>query len=416
MRKFRRATWGLLIPMLLSANTVSAQLMQGIPRSPIETMSGSTERMPEGVYIMPWVAAGVVYDDNVFFQQRSLKQEDVFLRVTPGLQGSYQSTPLTVIANYRFDSEVYNKFTNLNAVQQRQFGTVELRGRPSNNLNLNGIVGYAQTHTPFELNFLTSAQTARVETERFFLNPSAEYRIDSLTRVRGEYGFSRDIFDNNVSIDSNIVNLGLERRVGVHDWIGPAYVGRHFRFGGDFNTPIAGFIGGNPAPVNSYAPMVSWSHEFTADTRLDVRAGPRFTDGSLDNRPEAFVGLRRRIQNGEITLAYTSALTTVIGTVGATTSDSVLIRFVYEPIRHLTFTLQPTAAWISNSAFTSTIYTAYVEAAYQFNKYMTAKGSAYFSYQEGDFISTGGGSETLIVPRNVYWLRLEFTYPTRWDY
>jgi len=416
MRKFRRATWGLLIPMLLSANTVSAQLMQGIPRSPIETMSGSTERMPEGVYLMPWLATGVVYDDNVLFQQRSLKQDDVFLRVTPGLQGSYQSTPLTVIANYRFDSEVYNKLTNLDAVQQRQFGTVELRGRPSNNLNLNGIVGYAQTHTPFELNFLTSAQTARIKTERFFVNPSAEYRLDSLTRLRAEYGFSRDIFDNNISIDSNIVNLGLERRVGVHDWIGPAYVGRHFTFGGDFNTPTAGFIGGNPAPVNSYAPMVSWSHEFTTDTRLDVRAGPRFTDGSLDNRPEAFVGIRRRIQNGEVTLAYTSALTTVIGTVGATTSDSVLIRFVYEPVRHLTFTLQPTAAWISNSAFTSTIYTAYVEAAYQFNKYVTAKGSAYFSYQEGDFISTSGTTETLVIPRNVYWLRLEFTYPTRWDY
>jgi len=416
MRTFRLASWGLLIPMLLSANTVSAQLMQGIPRSPIETMSGSTERMPEGVYLMPWLATGVVYDDNVLFQQRSLKQDDVFLRVTPGLQGSYQSTPLTVIANYRFDSEVYNKLTNLDAVQQRQFGTVELRGRPSNNLNLNGIVGYAQTHTPFELNFLTSAQTARIKTERFFVNPSAEYRLDSLTRLRAEYGFSRDIFDNNISIDSNIVNLGLERRVGVHDWIGPAYVGRHFTFGGDFNTPTAGFIGGNPAPVNSYAPMVSWSHEFTTDTRLDVRAGPRFTDGSLDNRPEAFVGIRRRIQNGEVTLAYTSALTTVIGTVGATTSDSVLIRFVYEPIRHLTFTLQPTAAWISNSAFTSTIYTAYVEAAYQFNKYVTAKGSAYFSYQEGDFISTSGTTETLVIPRNVYWLRLEFTYPTRWDY
>ena len=416
MRMFRRTTWGLLIPMLLSANTVSAQLMQGIPRSPIETMSGSTERMPEGVYVMPWVAAGVVYDDNVFFQQRSLKQEDVFLRVTPGLQGSYQSTPLTVIANYRFDSEVYNKLTSLNAVQQRQFGTVELRGRPSNNLNLNGIVGYAQTRTPYELNFLTSAQTARVKTERFFVNPSAEYRLDSLTRLRGEYGYSKDIYDNNVSINSNIFNLGLERRVGVHDWIGPAYVGRYFTFGGDFNTPIAGFLGGNPDPVDSHALMASWAHEFSADTRLDVRAGPRLTNGKLDDRPEAFVGLRRRIQNGEITLAYTSALTTVIGTVGATTSDSVLIRFVYEPVRHLTFTLQPTAAWISNSAFTSTIYTAYVEAAYQFNKYMTAKGSAYFSYQEGDFISTGGGSETLIVPRNVYWLRLEFTYPTRWDY
>jgi hypothetical protein len=115
-------------------------------------------------------------------------------------------------------------------------------------------------------------------------------------------------------------------------------------------------------------------------------------------------------------LAYTSALTTVIGTVGATQTDSVLVRFVYEPMRHLTLTLQPTAAWIQNSAFTSTIYTGYIEAAYQFNRFITAKGSAYFSYQEGDFVSTSGTSETLVIPRNVYWLRLEFTYPTRWEY
>jgi hypothetical protein len=390
--------------------------MQGIPRSPIETMSGSTERMPEGMYVMPWVATGVVYDDNVFFSTRDRRQEDVFLRVTPGLQASYQSTPFTVIANYRFDSEVYNKLTSLSTVQQRQYGTVELRGRPSNNLNLNGIVGYGQTRTPYELNFLTSAQTARIKTERVFLNPSADYRLDSMTRITGDYGYSKDIFDGNISIDSHIFRAGMERRISAHDWIGPAYVGRHFRFGGDFSSPTAGFLGGNPADVDSHAIMLSWGHDFAADTRLDVRAGPRMTDGKLDDRPEAFVGIRRRIQNGEIGLAYTSALTTIIGTVGSTRADSVQVRFVYEPVRHLTFTLQPTAAWIKSSTFTSTIYTGYVEAAYQFNKYVTAKGSAYFSYQEGDFVSTGGTSETLIIPRNVYWLRLEFTYPTRWEY
>jgi hypothetical protein len=336
--------------------------------------------------------------------------------VTPGLQASYQSTPFTVIANYRFDSEVYNKLTSLSTVQQRQYGTVELRGRPSNNLNLNGIVGYGQTRTPYELNFLTSAQTARIKTERVFLNPSADYRLDSMTRITGDYGYSKDIFDGNISIDSHIFRAGMERRISAHDWIGPAYVGRHFRFGGDFSSPTAGFLGGNPADVDSHAIMLSWGHDFAADTRLDVRAGPRMTDGKLDDRPEAFVGIRRRIQNGEIGLAYTSALTTIIGTVGSTRADSVQVRFVYEPVRHLTFTLQPTAAWIKSSTFTSTIYTGYVEAAYQFNKYVTAKGSAYFSYQEGDFVSTGGTSETLIIPRNVYWLRLEFTYPTRWEY
>jgi hypothetical protein len=168
--------------------------------------------------------------------------------------------------------------------------------------------------------------------------------------------------------------------------------------------------------VTSHALLASWTHEFTADTRLDVRAGPRLTDGKLDDRPEAFVGIRRRIQNGEIGLAYTSALTTIIGTVGASRTDSVQLRFVYEPVRHLTFTLQPTAAWIQSTTFSSTVYTAYVEAAYQFNKYVTAKGSAYFSYQESDFVATDGTNTNLIIPRNVYWLRLEFTYPTRWDY
>ncbi len=419
MRRFRLVYWywGLVMLMLLNANSASAQLMQGIPRSPIELMSGSTERMPEGVYVMPWIAGGVVYDDNVFFTTRAQKQGDAFLRVTPGIQGSYQSTPLTVIANYRFDSEVYNKQTELNSAQQRQFATVDLRGRPSNNVNLNLLTGYAQTHTPFELNVLTSAQAARFETERFFVNPSVEYRMDALTRFRGEYGYSKDIFNKDVEINSNIFNLGMERRVGSHDWIGPAYIGRHFSFGGNLTSPTAGFIGGNPEDVTSHALMATWGHDFTADTRLDVRAGPRFTNGSLDNRPEAYVGLRRRIQNGELSLGYTSALTTVIGTVGATQTDSVGARVVYEAVRHLTFTVAPTAAWIKNSAFTGTIYTAYVEAAYQFNKYVTAKGSAYFSYQQSDFFTDGVmTAENVIIPRNVYWLRLEFTYPTRWDY
>ena len=416
MRTLRLASCGWFLSLVLHADIASAQLLQGIPRSPIETMSGSTEKMPEGVYIMPWLATGVVYDDNVFFATRDRKQGDGFLRVTPGLQGSYQSTPLTVIANYRFDSEVYNKFDELSTAQQRQFGTVELRGRPSNALNLNLLTGYAQTRTPFELNFLTSAQAARFETERFFVNPNAEYRMDALTRFRGEYAFSKDIFADEVEINSHIFNLGMERRVGTHDWIGPAYVGRHFTFGGNLESPIAGFIGGNPEDVTSHAFLLSWAHDFSADTRLDVRAGPRITNGDLDDRPEAYIALRRRIQNGEVSLGYTSALTTIIGTVGATQTDSVGVRFVYEPVRHLTFTLSPTAAWVRSSSFRGTIYTGYVEAAYQFNKYVTAKGSAYFSYQNSDFITDGMvTAENVIIPRNVYWFRLEFTYPSRWQ-
>jgi hypothetical protein len=402
---------GFSLFFLLAPIVTSAQLLQGIPPSPIERMGGSAERIPEGVYIMPWLATGVVYDDNVLFQQRSQRQDDVFLRVTPGLQGSYQSTPLSVIANYRFDAEEYSKLHNLSSGMQRQFGTLELRGRPANNWTVNNIFGFAQTHTPFELNFLTSAQAARIKTERYFVNPSTEYRLDPLTTFRGEYGFSEDVFLG-VRINSNIFNGGVERRVGAHDWVGPAYVGRFFTFGGNTAQFIPGFLGGNPESVTSHALVMTWGHEFTGDTRLDVRVGPRVTNGSLDDRPEAFVGLRRRLQGGELGLAYTSALTTVISTVGVARTDSVILRFVYEPVQHFTLTVQPTAAWIKSSTFSATTYTGYVEAAYQFNKYVTAKGSAYFSYQEGTF---QGSTSELIIPRNVYWLRLEFIYPTRWE-
>ncbi|HEU4685891.1 MAG TPA: hypothetical protein VFS39_15405 [Nitrospira sp.] len=391
---------------------VFAQLMQGIPRSPMEMLAGA-ERPPQGLYIMPWVAAGVVYDSNVFFRSRDLgPQDDVFLRVTPGLQASYQSTPLTVVANYRFDAEEYSHFHTLSTVQQRQFGTVELRYRPSVNWNLSNTLGYAQTRTPFELNFLTSAQVARIKTERYFVSPAAEYRIDPYTRLRGEYAFSKDIFGGQVDINSHIFTLGMERRLGAHDTIGPGYIGRHFTFSGDFNTPIAGFLGGNPNDVNSHAFVVNWAHEFAAGTRLDVRAGPRFTNGGLDDRPEALVGLRRRIQNGELGLTYTSAITTVIGTVGSTRTDNVTLTALYEPVKHFTLTAAPTVAWIKNSTFSSTIYTAYVEAAYQFNKFVTAKGSAYFSHQESELT---GSSGTFVIPRNVFWFRVELTYPTRWE-
>lgn len=407
---------GLLFSMLFNPPSVMAQLMQGIPPSPIERLSGSAERIPEAIYIMPWIAAGVVYDDNVFFLPRNLKQDDVFLRVTPGLQASYQSTPLTVIANYRFDAEEYSKHDSLSSFFQRQFATLEFRGRPSNNWTLNNTFGFAQTHTPFELNVLTLAQAGRFKTERYFVNPSTEYRLDPLTKLHGEYGYSKDIFNGGPEINSNIFTLGVDRRVGSHDSIGPMYVGRYFTFGGDFTGFTPGFLGGNPDSVTSHALLLSWGHDFTTDTRLDVRAGPRITDGSLDDRPEAYVGLRRRIQGGELSLAYVSALTTVIGTFGVARTDSVVLRAVYEPFRHWTFTLQPTAAWLKSSDFTTTVYTTYVEAAYQFNKYVTAKGSAYFSYQESNFVpSLGTTSETFIIPRNVFWLRLEFTYPTRWE-
>lgn len=415
-----RDEWGivrgialLLLGLFTFPTLLPAQVYQGLPKSPI-TSAG--DRVPEGTYIMPWVAAGVLYDDNVFFSVNGQRQDDVFFRVTPGLQASYRSTPLTVIADYRFDSEAYSKHKELDTVQQRQFGTLETRGRLSTNWSVANTFGYGQTKTPFELNILTSAQVARFKTERFFANPSTEYRFDSKTRATGQYAYSLDNFNNNdVRINSHIVNLGLDRRISAHDTLGPAYIGRHFLFGGNQPNAIVS-SGGVVEDFTSHSFMLAWAHDFAADTRLEMRAGPRISNGKLDDFPELFVGLRRRFQGGDVSVSYTSAVTTIIGTVGSTRADSVFVSLSYEPVKHITFTVGPSAAWITSNQFSSSIYTGYVEGAYQFNRYVTAKASAFFSYQEGNFIPVGGvTTNDVIIGRNVYWLRLEFAYPYRWE-
>ena len=402
---------GVVFALLFLPTTVSAQLVQGIPRSPIAPTVASSDRVPEDVYIMPWVAAGVVYDDNVFFSRQGRRQEDVFLRVTPGLQASYQSAPFTIVGNYRFDSEVYSKLNQLDTATQRQFGTVETRWRPSTSWIIDNTIGYAQTNTPYELNILSSVQTARFRTERYFVSPAAEYRIDALTKLNGQYAFSKDIFGD-VEMNTNLFNLSAEHRIGPHDTLGPAYVGRYFTFSGNANR----FFVGDPSSFQAHAVMLSWGHDFSADTRLDARVGPRLQNGHLASQPEAFVGLRQRIPHGEVSLNYISAVTTIIGAVGATRVQSVTIRGVYEPVKSFTVTVAPTVTWLKNQQFDSAIYAGYVEGAYQFNKYVSVKGSAYFTYQDGTFLPTGGGttSDNVIIARDVYWLRLEFTYPARW--
>lgn len=412
-----RDDWGIVrgvvfaLLMFLPA-TVSAQLVQGIPRSPIAPTVASADRVPEDVYIMPWIAAGVVYDDNVFFARQGQRQDDVLLRVTPGLQASYQSAPFTIVGNYRFDSEVYSQFDQLNSAAQRQFGTVETRWRPSTSWTIDNTLGYAQTNTPYELNILSSAQTARFRTERYFVSPSAEYRLDTLTKLNGQYAYAMDVFGD-VEMNSNLFNLSAEHKVGAHDTLGPAYVGRYFTFNGD----PSGSVAGDPRSFQSHAMLLSWGHDFSADTRVEMRAGPRLENGHLGDRPEAFAGLRQRIPHGEVSLSYASNVSTIIGSVGATRVESVTLRASHEPVKYFTVTVAPAVTWLKNSEFDSTIYTGYIEGAYQFNKYVSVKGSAFFTYQDGTFLPAGSGitTENVIIARNLYWLRLEFTYPARWE-
>ena len=145
------------------------------------------------------------------------------------------------------------------------FGAAPSKTRP-----LNNTFGFAQTHTPYELNVLTLAQTARFKTERYFVNPEHRIPFDLLTKLRGEYGYSKDIFNGGPEINSNIFTLGVDRRVGLHDLIGLMYVGRYFTFGGDFTGFTPGFLAREPRQRDL--------------TCIALELGPRFYDRHTTRR------------------------------------------------------------------------------------------------------------------------------------
>src|SRR5438094_6616362 len=143
---------------------------------------------PADFYVTPSLSVGEVYDDNLFFSPSSRRQSDWFTRVSPGIRAGYQSTPLTLMGSYTFDSEFYNRHQELTTAQMRQQGSIELKSRPSPSLSLSTIGNYFQTRTPFELNALTGTGVAirRFRADSYSANPALEYRADPFTKATGD--------------------------------------------------------------------------------------------------------------------------------------------------------------------------------------------------------------------------------------
>jgi len=372
-----------------------------------------------GYYLTPSLSVAEVYDDNVFFTP-SQRTHDFLTRISPGLKAAYQSAPLTVEegyskassqpapltveGGYSFDSEIYSQHQELTTPQMRQRGTLEVKVMPDPVLTLSVSGAYYQTKTPTELNLTTGLAARRVLAERYTASPGFTYRFDPLTTVKGDYTFSKDLLAGGITIDSHIENLALDYRLSPRDTAGPRYVGRQFAF--------AGF-----PPLTSHAFTLGWSHELTPLTTFTLRGGPRVTEGTVDRLPEASASISHTLKSGELSLAYASALATVIGQATAATAQSITGKATAELLPKLKLSAGPAIFWISSDAFKETVYVALLGASYQFTKTLALQASYQYSFQRGSFNSQTGpvGPGNVDILHNIFLIRLTVAYPTRVD-
>lgn len=390
----------LVIGAILVPTAAMGQVVLGQLTPPVEKTAGKPQ---DGVYVTPSLSIGELFDDNLFFSTTNRKQ-DFFTRVSPGIQAGYQSTPFTLMGGYTSDSEFYSRHTELTTLQMRQRALLEVKTRPTELLTLSAKGTYAKTRAPWEFNTFTGVAVSRLRAERVALDPSIAYRFDPTTTATGDFTLSRDSMQGFISINSFIARVGVDKRITETDTITPGYIGRHFEFRGSG-------IG-----TSSHAPTLGWRHEFTPLTVLTLRAGPRITEGALDDRPEALVSIQHKLTRGDVSLTYSNSQTTIVGQPGIAIAESVGLTATYELLPHLLVTAAPTAIRVTGNTFQSMVYVSNVDLTYQVTKELALKGSHQFSLMRGTFNpATGPVGGTVEIPHNLFWLRLVATFPTRME-
>lgn len=358
-----------------------------------------------GFYVTPSFSFGEVYDDNIF-STASQPESDFISRFTPAIQAGYQSAPLTLLGRYSFDAEIYAKHPDLNAAQVRQQASIELKYLPTRPLTLSVNGRYFETQTPSELNVLTGLQVGRSRASSFSLAPSVAYQFDPLTTGTGGYTFSTDELDGGVSTDTHAMNLGLDRRITPQDTGNLGYTFRHFIFGGSGTTA-------DNDTLTSHVLTLGWTREITPLISVTLRAGPRFSQGSVV--PEAYASIRYKLKSGELLFTYAKSQTTTIGEAQLLDTDSFSASVSYQFSRFLQLSAAPSFYRNSSEGSDVKVYGLSLGATYIITEWLSLVGSYQFSLQQGSFTSTTGtpGSPDQEISHNIVVLRLVATYPYR---
>ena len=356
-----------------------------------------------GFYVTPSFSFSEVYDDNLLStpsHAQGERQEDFISRFSPGIQAGYRSTPLTLLGSYSFDAEVFAEHTEHTAAQARQRASLDWTYLPSRLLTLSLTGSYLRTQTPRDINVTTGVDLGRALAQTYTAQPSIVYRLDPLTTGTTSYAFSQIEVSGGVTSRTHSINLGLDRQVTPGDSVNLGYIFRRFDFDvGETTT--------------SHAFTLGWTHKLAQLTSLTLRAGPRFSQGSIE--AEISASLSQQLQHGQLSLTYTRSNGAVTGVPGAVNVDSVTATLAYQPWRFLKVSATPQFSRSTGNNFDTKVYQASLNGTYQVNQWVSVQASYQFSLQQGSTVSLASpvGSGNGDIYHNIFFVTLAITRPYR---
>jgi hypothetical protein len=276
-------------------------------------------------YATVTVTSTGLQDTNLFSTAENF-ESDYILRVGPVLEAGYLSQPTRLTVRYGFEAERYRDHPALDKDLARQNGLFEFRQMLSRRLIFNLRSTFVETRSARELNLESGLTLGLAVAQRAVTRPGITYEINSKTQLGGEYEYRSDVLAGGVTGALQYGTVALVRQLGPRTRQRLDYRFRHFAFG-DNSTADAHIV------------MAGLTYDLSRRAGLEVSAGPRRVEGSIE--PEIAASMYVRLRRLEFSASYARSQTTVMGRAGTLEVQRGGFGVTYDPTRRLQFMIEP---------------------------------------------------------------------------
>lgn len=337
-----------------------------------------------------------VEDDNLF-STPGTGTEDRITRLTPQVGADYRSARLSIAGRYALDAERYAEHPELDTSRARQHAAIDLSARPSHRVGLALHGDYQTTLTPGgDFNLATGLAAGRVRARRLEVRPSIDWRSGPASGGSLTFTQTMDDLAGGTATETRAAALELERRTSPRNTASLRLGTTRY----DFDAP---------QDTTARVLSIGWERDLGRGAALELRGGPRFSEGRTD--PELSASLRGDFRKMHVALSGGRSLATVIGRAGAVVTDSVMPSVAYRPRPWLQVSASPGYFRIRDARGggpEATVYLADVQATWHLGERLSLIGGYRRSRQRGalDPQAPGAGDTARPIAHDTFLLSL----------
>jgi hypothetical protein len=318
--------------------------------------------------VKPTVTFAVVSDSNLFARPTD-PQSDVVSRVSPAIDVEFRGPRLTMAGRTTVDAERFDRNSSLTSVQARQQAAIDVRYRAARRVTVDADAMYSTTETPGELNLVSGVTLMRARARRLAVSPSITYQRDAATTAIVTYAITEDRLAGGVPMIAHAATAAGERRWSQRDIVRLDYVFREFDFGLEPSS-------------RSHTVTAGWTRGLTRRASLSLAGGPRVGDGTIV--PELSASLGYRAPAVDLSLAYASAQTTLIGLAGAADTHGLSAAAAYGRRDSLRVRLVPGVMQTARAGLQARVYRLSLGVTYPIGGAVSLEAAYDVTRQHGD--------------------------------